>query len=132
MVRESPPARWAVLFSGRTSPGDPRGARDHGARVEKIALSETQRGSLVAPIEWKTRVDHQLTGGEVGGLFSRQDRSDDIGGEEGQPRETRCVRGVDILFASDVLQGRTASLEQSLADPLGSNKQSDQAGVRRS
>ena len=104
-----------------------RGAGDGVVGDGLSVLSEPQRGSLVPPIERQTRVGHQLVGGELRGLLSRQDRGDDIGGEESQPHEARCIRGCDIFLSRDVLKGRTAGLEQSLADFPTADQQPDQA-----
>ena len=49
---------------------------------------------MVAPIERQTRVSHQLVGGEVSWLFSRQDRSDNVGGKKVQPHEARRIRHI--------------------------------------
>ncbi len=66
---------------------------------------EPQRRSLVPPVERQARVGHQLVGGELRRLLSRQDRGDDVGGEEGQPHDARRIRGGDIFLAGDVLRG---------------------------
>ena len=57
-----------------------------------IGLCKPQRRSLIPPIEGQTGVGHQLVGGETGGLLSRQDRGDNIRGEESQSDKARCIR----------------------------------------
>lgn len=93
-------------------------------------LSKPQRGSLIPPIEGQTRVDHQLVGGEPRGLLSSQDRGDDIRGEEGQPHEACRIRGCDPFFTRNVLKGRTAGLEHSLADFPTPHQEPDQRRIR--
>ncbi len=73
---------------------------------------EPERGSLVPPVERQTCIGHQLVGGELGRLFACQDRGDDVGSEEFQPHDPRCVRGRDIFLSSDLVEVRTADLEQ--------------------
>jgi hypothetical protein len=48
-----------------------------------------------------------------------------------QSRLVPCIRGGDIFFAGDVLEGGTARLQQSSADFVGSNQQPNQARVDR-
>jgi len=64
-------------------------------------------------------------------LFAGQDRGDDVGGEEFQPHDPRCVRGGDIFLSGDLVETRTADFEQSLADFLRADQQPDQARIRR-
>jgi len=80
---------------------------DFGGRVEASTLvsGEPEGGSLLAPIQGQTRVGHQLVGGQSGGLLSRQDRRDDVRGEESQPHQTRCICGRDSLLGGDVFTG---------------------------
>ena len=69
---------------------------------------EPERGSLVLPFERQTGVGHQLVGGELGRLFARQDCGDDVGSEEFQPHDPRCVGGREIFLSGDLVEARAA------------------------
>jgi hypothetical protein len=84
---------------------------------------------LLAPIERQTRIGHQLLGGEFGRLFAGQDRSDDVGGEKGQPQETSRIGWNHLLSAGDVVESRTGALTEMLADEMSSSEKSDEASI---
>ena len=59
----------------------------------------------VRPIEGQAGVIHQPVRGELCRMPAVQDRRDNVGGEEGEPDETRDVGTDDPLLRGDLSQG---------------------------
>jgi hypothetical protein len=75
------------------------------ARLKLLIRFRSKQFALCAPIEGQTGVVHHPVRGELRRMPAVQDRRDNVGGEEGEPDETRNVGTADPLLCGDLSQG---------------------------
>jgi hypothetical protein len=69
------------------------------------AALRAKQFALCSPIEGQASVVHQPVRGELWRMPAVQDSRDNVGGEKGEPDETRKVRPDDPLLYGDLSQG---------------------------
>src|SRR5438128_234096 len=73
-----------------------------------MILNESERASLLVPAERQSRVVHQLAGGKFGRLPAAEHGGNDVGREQRETEQPRCVEGDEAVRLGNLLQGETA------------------------